>query len=116
LAWWVWVVFVCLVVAGSLLPGTSPAIAFLSRISDTLLHFLAYLVLGLLPIMWAQSRREAIFTALCMVALGLALECGQTFVPGRAFQFKDFLADDLGVLSGVLVGVLLVRFPSRSAH
>jgi VanZ family protein len=114
--WWVWLVFVCLVVVGSLLPGSSPPIAFLSRFSDTLLHFLAYIALGLLPVMWSESRREAILTVLSVVALGLALECGQTFVPGRAFQFKDFLADDLGVLSGVLVGVLLVRFPSRSAH
>ena len=116
LAWWLWVAFLCLVVVGSLLPATSPAIAFLSRISDTLLHFLAYIALGLLPVLWAKRRQQAILSVLAVVALGLALEFAQTFVPGRAFELNDFLADDLGVLSGVLLGVLLLRIPIGSPH
>jgi VanZ family protein len=100
---------VCLVSVGSLLPGSSPPIQLLSHVSDKLLHFLAYVVLGLFPVLWAQSRRTAIAVLLSMVALGLALECGQLFVPGRSFELADWAADGAGVLCGALIGILLLR-------
>ena len=100
---------VCLVSVGSLLPGSSPAIKLLSHVSDKLLHFLAYVVLGLFPVLWAQSRRTAMAVLLSMVVLGLALECGQTLVPGRGFELADLAADGAGVLCGALVGIALSR-------
>jgi len=109
LLWWAWWMAVCLVSIGSLLPSSSPPIKLLSGVSDKLLHFLAYVVLGLLPVLWAPSRRTAITVLLSMVALGLALECGQTFVPGRGFELADLVADDAGLLCGALIGFALLR-------
>ena len=98
---------VCLVSAGCLLPGSSLPMQLLSGVSDKLLHFLAYVVLGFLPVLWAERWRTAITVLLSMAALGLALECGQTFVPGRGFELADLAADDAGILSGALIGILL---------
>lgn len=98
---------VCLVSVGCLLPGSSLPMQLLSGVSGKLLHFLAYVVLGFLPVLWAERWRTAITVLLSMAALGLALECGQTFVPGRGFELADWAADDAGILSGALVGILL---------
>ena len=98
---------VCLVSAGCLLPGSSLPMQLLSGVSDKLLHFLAYVVLGFLPVLWAERWRTAITVLLSMAALGLELECGQIFVPGRGFELADLAADDAGILSGALIGILL---------
>jgi VanZ family protein len=100
---------VCVVSVGSLLPSSSAPIQLVSGVSDKLLHFLAYVVLGLLPVLWAGRWRQSIVMVLAMVALGLALEYGQIFVPGRGFELADLVTDDAGLLCGVLVGRLGLR-------
>jgi VanZ family protein len=81
----------------------------LSGVNDKLLHFLAYVVLGFLPMLWAQSWRPAIATLLAMAILGFALECGQTLVPGRSFDLLDLAGDVAGIVCGALIGMLLSR-------
>jgi VanZ family protein len=60
-------------------------------------------------VLWAKGWRPAIALVLSMVALGLALECGQTFVPGRGFELADLVADDAGLLCGALLGTWFLR-------
>ena len=106
---WAWAIWVCSVVIGSLLPASSPVIVRLDRlqISDKVLHFFAYLILAALPVMSFANRTRGIIMSLLMIVLGLALEGGQTFSPGRTPEIGDAIANSLGVLSGVLVGLPL---------
>jgi VanZ family protein len=97
------------VIVGSLLPGSSTPIRELSLlpISDKVMHFSAYLLLALLPLISFKGRWRALFCALLMIVLGVALEGGQWFSPGRSVELGDALANTLGVLTGTLAGSLL---------
>jgi len=90
---------------GSLLPATSPVIVDIGRlhINDKLLHFCAYVALSLLPVIGFRDRRRGIVAGLSMFILGLLLEGGQHFSPGRAVELEDVIANGAGVGCGVLL-------------
>ncbi len=100
-----WVVLICCVVIGSLLPAASPVMAAVGRlhVSDKVLHFCAYLVLSSLPMIGFRDRRTGIVAGLSMFILGVLLEGGQHFSPGRAVEFGDVVANGMGVSCGVLL-------------
>ena len=100
-----WAVMICCVVIGSLLPATSPVIVDIGRlyISDKVLHFCAYGALSLLLVIGFRDRRRGIVAGLSMCILGLVLESGQHFSPGRAVEFGDVIANGDGVRCGVLL-------------
>jgi VanZ family protein len=104
-----WAVTFCCVAIGSLLPSSSPVISALGRIgvNDKLIHFSAYLVLGLLPVVSFASKPKGVLTGLSMILVGALLEWGQSFVPGRQVEFGDMVANNLGVLCGLLAGLPL---------
>ena len=77
------------------------------HVSDKILHFFAYLLLALLPVLSFKSRRRGIVTGLLMAFLGAALEGGQAFSPGRSVELADILANNLGVFCGLLLGLPL---------
>jgi VanZ family protein len=104
-----WLAGLGLLVAGSLLPGSSPAISWLSGVNDKLLHFLAYAFLTLLAVLAANDRRAVLRSVLIMFALGIALDYAQRFIPSRAFELGDILADTLGLLCGAFCGVRLLH-------
>jgi VanZ family protein len=68
------------------------------------MHFLAYAIIAVLP---AIHERPvfSIFAGVAAVALGVALEYGQLYSPGRSFEVADMAADALGVSLGLLVGI-----------
>ena len=101
-----WVVAILVVIVGSLLPGSSIPIQALGAlpVSDKVIHFSAYLVLAILPIVSVECRSKALAGALLMIVLGVALEGGQSFSPGRQVELGDAVANTLGVLSGMLAG------------
>ena len=105
-----WGIACVVVIIGSLLPADSTPIHLLSilDINDKVEHFCAYTVLGLLPTVHEKWRRLWLLLVL-MVALGIALEYGQLYSPGRAFEIADMVADASGVLVGFLIGLLLRR-------
>jgi VanZ family protein len=105
--WWAWVAWIVVVIVMSVLPESAPPIELLSHFSDKLMHFIAYGVLGLLPVLALESRPAAAAAVLAMVVLGFALEGVQALVPGRSFDLLDFAADNLGVLSGAAFGLVL---------
>lgn len=103
----IWVVLICCVVIGSVLPVTSPAMAAVGRlhISDKVFHFCAYVALALLPVIGFCGRQRGIVAGLSMFFLGLLLEATQQFAPGRAVEFRDVLANGAGVSCGTLLGL-----------
>jgi VanZ family protein len=95
----VWILQLIAVIIGSLLPGgmvPSPIGAH-----DKLAHFGGYLLLGFLPLAGARSVKWGIVLALCAIPMGVALELGQHFVPGRTPDVLDALANSAGVLAGM---------------
>jgi VanZ family protein len=51
-----------------------------------------------------RNRKAAMPASLSMVLLGILLEIGQYYIPGRAFSYIDMSANGLGVLVGAALG------------
>jgi VanZ family protein len=102
-----WAVLICCVVIGSLLPAASPVMVAVGRlhVKDKVMHFCAYLALSSLPVIGFRDRRRGIRAGLSMFLLGLLLEAGQHFSPGRAVELGDVLANGAGVGCGTLLGL-----------
>jgi VanZ like family len=100
-----WAVLICCVVIGSLLPAASPLMVAIGRlhINDKAQHFCAYLALSLLPVIGFRDRRRGITAAFSMFLLGILMEAGQHFSPGRAVELGDVIANGAGVSCGVLL-------------
>ncbi|HQP25973.1 MAG TPA: VanZ family protein [Smithellaceae bacterium] len=86
----------------SLLPRVDLPVDFWN--ADKLYHCAAYSWLALLPVIGFADRRTALTAAFSMIILGLLLETGQYFIPGRMFSVPDILANTLGVILGILLG------------
>jgi VanZ family protein len=102
-----WAVLICCVIVGSLLPSASPIMVAVGRlhINDKVEHFSAYLALALLPVLGFRHRRKGIMVGLSMFILGILMEAGQHFSPGRVVEFGDVIANGLGVSCGALLGL-----------
>jgi VanZ family protein len=102
-----WAVLICCVVVGSLLPAASPVMVAVGglHVSDKVLHFCAYLALSLLPVIGFRDRRRGLMAGLSMFLLGILMEAGQHFSPGRAVELGDVLANGAGVSCGALLGL-----------
>jgi VanZ family protein len=100
-------VLICFVVVGSLLPAASPVMVGIGRlhINDKVMHFCAYLALSLLPVTGFQDRRRGLMAGLSMFLLGILMEAGQHFSPGRAVELGDVIANGAGVSCGALLGL-----------
>ena len=102
-----WAVLICCVIVGELLPGASSVMVAVGRlhINDKVQHFCAYLALSLLPVIGFRDRRRGIMACLSMFGLGVLLEGGQHFSPGRAVELGDVIANGVGVSCGALLGL-----------
>ena len=102
-----WGVLICCVVVGSLLPAASPVMVQVGRlpISDKVMHFCAYVALSLLPVIGFRDRRKGFIAGLSMFVLGVLLEGGQHFSPGRSVELGDVIANGAGVSCGALLGL-----------
>ena len=74
------------------------------QVNDKVLHFGAYLALSFLPVIGFRDRRRGIVAGLSMFILGILLEAGQHFSPGRAVELGDVIANGAGVSCGALLG------------
>lgn len=103
-----WYVAIVVVVVASLLPSSSLPMRALNRLhlSDKFEHFAAYAVLAFLPAIH-ERKGFIIGAALGAVGLGVVLEYGQLFSGWRDFEFRDMLADAVGVCFGVAAGIPL---------
>ena len=74
------------------------------RVNDKVQHFCAYLALSLLPVVGFRDRRRGLIAGLSMFLLGILMEAGQHFSPGRAVELGEVIANGAGVSCGVLLG------------
>ena len=102
-----WAVLICCVVVGSLLPAASPVMIAIGRLHiwDKLQHFGAYLALSILPVIGFRDKRRGLMAGLSMFLLGVLMEAGQHFSPGRAMELGDVVANGVGVGCGTLLGL-----------
>jgi VanZ family protein len=75
------------------------------HINGKVMHFCAYLTLSLLPVIGFKDRRSGIKAGLSMILLGILMEAGQHFSPGRAVEFGDVILNGGAVSCGVLLGL-----------
>lgn len=99
----VWMFGWALCIALSLLPpvelGAPPD-------SDKLGHFLAYATLSAWAVLIFRTRRAQALAALGLIALGIGLEFAQAqLTTMRLGDPRDALANTLGVLAGLALGV-----------
>ena len=106
-----WLLSMLLVIAGSLLPASSPVMHAVARlpVSTKVLHFCAYTWLAFLALLAIRRRSLAVIAALAMILLGVTLEFGQQLVPGRGFEVRDMFINGAGVLTGFVIGILSRR-------
>ena len=104
-----WAVLICCVVIGSLSPAASPVMVDIGRlhINDKVLHFCAYLALSLLPVIGFRDRRRGLMVGLSMFLLGILMEAGQHFSPGRSVELGDVIANGAAVSCGTLLGLTI---------
>ena len=96
----------------SLTPTTAPPADY-----DKLLHFLAYSGFVLLgwPFALAPGSRELVVLVLISALYGLALEAGQSLVPGRVASPGDALANLAGSIGGAIFLLLVKSLRDRPA-
>ena len=97
-----WVISIVVVCYLSLKPRIEFPIDF--KGADLAYHALAYFWLSFLPFFVFWDRRRSLVCALLMIPLGIALEFGQTFVPGRNFSIFDIIANSVGTILGMMGG------------
>jgi VanZ family protein len=73
------------------------------HVNDKVMHFGAYLALSFLPVIGFRDRRSGLVAGLSMFVLGVLLEGGQHFSPGRAVELGDVLANGAGGSCGALL-------------
>jgi VanZ family protein len=97
-----WLLIGYLLVGAVVVVSLMPAPPGMHSLNDKLLHLLAYLGLAL----WFGAiypRERFARLGLCLVTLGVVIECLQFSTGYRSFELADMLADTLGTLAGLLL-------------
>jgi len=107
-----WGLLLLIVIVGSLLPAQSTALETLSKlpISDKTEHFAAYAALAFLPSLHRRGLSLAVFM-IGTFGLGVALEFGQLYSPGRSFDLWDMGADGAGIVAGLCLAFVTRNLP-----
>lgn len=84
-----------------------------ASVSDTLLHAVAYAVLGALLAL-AMRRPRPVVAWLAIVVFGLVIEVLQARTGYRSFEWRDLAADAAGAALGISLVVLVSGLRSRS--
>jgi VanZ family protein len=83
----------------------------LTPLNDKGNHVLAFLVLTLL-LLWAYRMRY-LTTFAFMVLYGIFIELSQLFTHDRSGELLDVVADSVGVVGGILIYWLWIKFLSK---
>lgn len=102
-----WIISIPIVAYYSLIPRLEFPVDFWN--ADKVYHFLAYGWLAILPVMGYSTKKRAMIASFSMIFLGIGLEIGQIYVPGRTFSFLDILANSVGVFIGMGFGFYLQK-------
>ena len=91
-------IYALLVSVVSLLPGSGASYGQVDKVG----HFSAYAGMAVLAMMSFKGRISRLAALLGAIGLGVLLEWGQSFIPGRDMSLLDGAANTLGVLAGAL--------------
>jgi VanZ family protein len=105
-----WSTCLAVILVLSLIPISVPG-----AVSDKVLHALAFLVASALTFMAFRRTRNILIGLAVVVLVGIVSEAGQLAVPGRYASFLDLLADFVGVVLGVPLGLLGAAAMNRIA-
>jgi VanZ family protein len=97
-----WAVALAGVTIGSIFPSISPPDVF-----DKGLHLIIYLLLTIIPLARIKKREVAFLLAGCMPVLGFILEYMQRNIRGREFSPEDMIANNIGAIAGIVIGIIL---------
>jgi VanZ family protein len=96
---WCWTAAIWI---GSLIPMSAPSV----ENGDKFQHLIGYSVLALLAqLIWKQPAK----VWLCASLMGVAIEFAQALTPYRSFDTHDMLANSIGAILGVLLGMAIMR-------
>ncbi|UTA48587.1 VanZ family protein [Simiduia sp. 21SJ11W-1] len=84
----------------------------LSASNDLVLHFLGYAVAGC-SIRLALPTQKLWQAFLLLFSYSFAIEVGQYFVPTRSFDWRDLLANGLGIATGLVAFIALFSHLDR---
>jgi VanZ family protein len=85
-----------------------------SGVSDKIEHFVAYAALTAAGRIGHRDKPAPWILALAIVFYGIAIEIGQSFIPGRVMSGWDVFANTTGVMIGLgLSRLVLSRLPSH---
>ncbi len=90
------------VTAVSIVPSFNPPHEF-----DKELHFISYFLLTIIPLIRIQTREIAFLLSGFMPVLGFGLEYIQKNISGREFSPEDMIANNIGAVLGICIGILL---------
>ncbi|KIE59444.1 teicoplanin resistance protein VanZ [Methylacidiphilum kamchatkense Kam1] len=103
---WVLAFLYCdLILAFSSLPGSTLSV-ITKNVSDKILHFFAYSILGWL---FCQASMKLLYGIALAALFGMIDENYQRLIPGRQCDFYDWLADCLGATAGAILSVGMLR-------
>ena len=97
-----WALLLVTMILSALVPGAGRSTEMLYL--DKIFHFATNSAATMLPLIFIYKRRPAIILAALIPVLGFGLEYMQRGISGRSFSPEDLIANNLGVLTGVLVG------------
>ena len=97
-----WAVALAGVIIGSIFPSISPPQMF-----DKSLHLIIYLLLTIIPLARIKKREVAFLLAGSMPVLGFLLEYMQRNIRGREFSPEDMIANNIGAIAGIVIGIIL---------
>ena len=104
--WGLWVIDLVLIVIGSVM---MPLQHHAPWESSGMSHFIAYMGLGLLPMLLRPGWRAVLVLFVAASIFGGLMEWIQTFVPGRYGTVSDAVINTAGLATGILTGYLLEK-------
>jgi len=111
-----WLILIALVFTGSFL--TTTAIFHVLNI-DIIIHMFIYGILSFLPMIIFRKRKTAFLLSLAVAPLSFFFELLHGYESGWGFEWLDAFANNIGIIIGITVG-LLVRlkkhFENESAE
>ena len=90
--------YVAFVVLVSLIPSNGFSFWHVDKIG----HFVAYFGMTILAFLAFPSKGGHFLSVVFIIGLGILLEWGQSFVPGRDTSLLDGIVNALGVITGVI--------------
>ncbi len=97
-----WIILFCLDIWGSLKSHISLPLEFNN--SDKICHMGMYLLLAFGPFLFLKKESLSAYLVIFSMFVGIFLECAQFFIPFREFSLYDMIANELGILLGIVLG------------